>query len=127
MAVLLLYRWRLNLLALGDDEAASFGINVRRDRMIVILCCTLVTATAVSIAGIIGWVGLVIPHLGRILVGPDFRRLLPACISLGASYLLLIDDVCRATITTEILLGVVTALIGTPIFAYFMIRRKVNW
>ena len=88
---------------------------------------TLVTATAVSIAGIIGWVGLVIPHLGRILVGPDFRRLLPACISLGASYLLLIDDVCRATITTEIPLGVVTALIGTPIFAYFMIRRKVNW
>lgn len=127
MAVLLLYRWRLNLLALGDDEAASFGINVRRDRMIVILCCTLVTAAAVSIAGIIGWVGLVIPHLGRILVGPDFRRLLPACISLGASYLLLIDDVCRATITTEIPLGVVTALIGTPIFAYFMIRRKVNW
>ncbi len=127
MVVLLLYRWRLNLLAMGDEEAASFGVNVRRERFVVILCCTLITATAVSVAGIIGWVGLVIPHLGRILVGPDFRKLMPACASLGASYLLIIDDICRTIITAEIPLGVVTALIGTPIFAYFMLRQRVNW
>lgn len=127
IVVLLLYRWRLNLLTLGDEEAASFGVNVRRDRLVVILCCTLITASAVGVAGIVGWVGLVIPHLGRILVGPDFRKLLPVCISLGASYLLLIDDLCRSAFSAEIPLGVVTALIGTPIFAYFMLRQRVNW
>lgn len=124
---LLLYSWRLNLLSIGDEEAASFGVDVRRDRALVILCCTALTAAAVGISGIIGWVGLVIPHLGRILVGPDFRKLLPACISLGASHMLVIDNICRASMTVEIPLGVITAVVGTPIFAYFMLKQGADW
>ncbi|MDR0648316.1 MAG: iron ABC transporter permease [Synergistaceae bacterium] len=127
MVVLLAYRWKLNVLSMGDEEAASFGIDVARERVIVIFCCTILTAAAVSISGIIGWVGLVIPHLGRAIVGPDLRKLLPACISLGASYLLVIDDLCRALTSVEIPLGVVTAIVGAPIFGYFMMREKTGW
>lgn len=126
-ALLFLYRWRLNLLCMGDDEAAAFGVEVRRDRVIVVLCCTLVTAAAVSLCGIVGWVGLVIPHFARMLVGPDFRKLLPACFSLGASYLVLMDDMCRTLTQAEIPLGVVTALVGAPVFAWFMLRRRTGW
>ncbi|NGM83876.1 iron ABC transporter permease [Paenibacillus sp. 7124] len=127
IAVIWLYRWRLNVLSLGDEEAKSYGVEVRRDRAVIIVCCSILTAAAVSISGIVGWVGLVIPHLGRMLVGPDFRKLIPACICLGSSYLLLIDDLCRSLTAVEIPLGVVTAIVGTPLFAYFMLREKVNW
>jgi iron complex transport system permease protein len=127
MAVLLAYRWKLNVLSMGDEEAGSFGVDVARERVVVIFCCTILTAAAVSISGIIGWVGLVIPHLGRAIVGPDLRKLLPACISLGASYLLVIDDLCRALTSVEIPLGVVTAIVGAPIFGYFMMREKMGW
>ncbi|ASR46047.1 iron ABC transporter permease [Paenibacillus kribbensis] len=127
ITVIWLFRWRLNVLSLGDEEAKSYGVDVRRDRIIIIVCCSILTAAAVSISGVIGWVGLVIPHLGRMLVGPDFRKLLPACICLGASYLLLIDDLCRTLTAEEIPLGVITAIVGTPLFAYFMFREKVNW
>lgn len=121
------YRWRLNVMSLGDEEARSYGVDVRRERAIIIICCSIITAAAVSIAGVIGWVGLVIPHIGRMLVGPDFRKLLPTSICLGSSYLLLIDDLCRTLTTVEIPLGVITAIVGTPLFAYFMFREKVNW
>lgn len=121
------YRWRLNLMSMGDDEAKSFGIDIQRDRIMVILLSTLMTSCAVSISGIIGWVGLVIPHLGRSLVGPDYRKLLPVCLSLGAAYMLVIDSICRLFTEIEIPLGIVTALVGTPIFVYFMKRDKVNW
>lgn len=127
MAVLLAYRWKLNILSMGDEEASSFGVDVRSERAVVIFCCTILTAASVGISGIIGWVGLVIPHLGRIIVGPDFRKLLPVCISLGASYLLVIDNLCRALTSSEIPLGVITAIVGTPIFAYFMMREKMSW
>lgn len=127
MAVLALYRWKLNVLSMGDDEARSFGVDAGRDRAVVIICCTMLTSAAVSISGIIGWIGIVIPHLGRAIVGPDLRKLLPVCVSLGASYLLLIDDLCRALTKTEIPLGVVTALVGAPIFACFILRRGANW
>lgn len=127
IGIIWLYRWRLNVLSLGDEEAKSFGVDVRRDRIIIIICCSFLTAAAVSISGIIGWVGLVIPHIGRMLVGPDFRKLLPVCILLGSAYLLLIDDLCRTLMTVEIPLGVITAIVGTPLFAYFMLSEKVNW
>ena len=125
--LLMCYRWRLNLMSLGDEEAMSFGVNIHRDREIVIIISTIMTACAVSISGIIGWVGLLIPHLVRSLVGADYRRLLPACLSVGASYMVIIDNICRLISEEEIPLGIVTALVGTPVFIYFMKRDKVRW
>lgn len=126
-ALLLLYAWRLNILCIGDAEARSYGVDVSRDRTIVIACCSVLAAVSVGMAGVIGWVGLVIPHLSRCFTGPDFRRLLPVSILLGAAYLLAIDDICRTLSAAEIPLGVVTALLGTPVFAWFMVKEKVNW
>jgi ABC-type Fe3+-siderophore transport system, permease component len=94
---------------------------------IIILCATLITASAVCISGIIGWVGLVIPHIGRMLVGPDHKYLLPASLLLGASYLLLVDDLARTLTTAEIPLGILTAIVGAPFFAYLLRKSKVGW
>lgn len=127
IVLLYLFRWRLNVMSVGEVEARSFGVNVKRDRSIVIVCASVVAALAVSISGIIGWVGIVVPHLARMITGPDFRRLLPASLSLGACYLLVIDDVCRTVSTSEIPIGVVTGIIGVPVFLYFIYRKKVNW
>lgn len=127
MAVLFLFRWKANVLSLGDAEARSFGIDVGRDRGIIIASCSVVTALTVSMSGIIGWVGIVVPHLARMLVGPDFRRLLPASISLGMCYLIAIDDLCRTVSAFEIPIGVITGIIGVPMFLYFIYRRKVAW
>ena len=125
--VLLLYRWRINVLSMGGREAKSFGVDVKRDRMIVILACSVLTALVVSISGIIGWVGIVIPHLSRMIVGPDFRKLLPVCASLGSCYLLIIDDLCRTLTSMEIPIGVITGIIGIPLFIYFIYKKKVSW
>ena len=125
--VLFLYRWRINILSMGNREAKSLGLNVRRDRAVVILAATLLTALVVSISGIIGWVGIVIPHLARMIVGPDFRKLLPVSASLGTCYLLVIDDLCRTLSAQEIPIGVITGIIGIPIFLYFILREKVSW
>lgn len=125
--VLFLYRWRINILSMGNREAKSLGLNVRRDRTVVILAATLLTALVVSISGIIGWVGIVIPHLARMIVGPDFRKLLPVSASLGTCYLLVIDDLCRTLSAQEIPIGVITGIIGIPIFLYFILREKVSW
>ncbi len=125
--VLLLIRWRINLLSLGSDEAQTLGIDLRRITQIIVLCATLLTASAVCISGIIGWVGLVVPHLGRMVTGPDYRRLMPMTIVIGASYLLLMDDISRTLISTEIPLGILTALMGAPFFAYLLWRRKTGW
>lgn len=127
MFIIFLYRWRINVLSMGDVQAKSFGIDVKKDRMVVIITSTLITSLVVSISGIIGWVGIVIPHLARILVGPDFRKLMPVSISLGISYLLIIDDICRSLTSMEIPIGVVTGIIGIPVFVYFIYTRKVSW
>ena len=110
-----------------STQAKSFGIDTRNDRMAVIFASTLLTSLVVSISGIIGWVGIVIPHLARMIIGPDFRRLMPACISLGICYLILIDDLCRTLTSLEIPIGVITGIIGIPIFVYFIYTKKVNW
>lgn len=120
-------RWRLNVLALGDIEARSFGVDVRRDRGVAIVAASVLAALSVSVSGIIGWVGIVVPHLARMVAGPDFRRLLPASFSLGVVYLLVIDDVCRALTSMEIPIGVVTGIVGVPVFLYFIYRKKVSW
>jgi iron complex transport system permease protein len=124
---LLAVRWRLNVLAMGDEEARSLGIKTELLKGFVILCATIVTASAVCVSGIIGWVGLVIPHVGRMLVGPDHKALLPASISIGACYLLVMDNIARTAISAEIPLGILTAVIGAPFFAYLLRRTKGGW
>jgi iron complex transport system permease protein len=126
-AVLWALRWRLNLLALGDDEARSLGVNVMRLRIVVIVASTLIAASTVAVAGIIGWVGLVIPHAARILVGADFRRVLPASAALGGCYLMLVDDLARTVTAAELPIGVLTAIVGAPVFALLLRRSRLGW
>lgn len=116
LAPLALLRWRIDLLALSDDEARSLGLDVRRLRLAVIVCATLVTASAVALAGVIGWVGLVIPHAARLLVGAAFARVMPLSLVLGAAFMLAVDTLCRTAAATEIPPGVATAFVGTPVF-----------
>lgn len=122
MLPLLLLRWRMNLLTLADDEARALGINVTRLRMGLIVCATLMTASAVAVAGVIGWVGLVVPHIGRLLTGNNHQRLLPVAMSIGAILLLLTDTLARALSATEIPLGILTAFIGAPFFLLLLLR-----
>jgi iron complex transport system permease protein len=126
-AGLMLVRWRLNVLSMGDEEARSLGVRTDRLKGIIIICTTLITAAAVSVCGIVGWVGLVIPHLARMWVGPDHRALLPAACSIGATYLLLIDDVARTASASEIPLGILTAIVGAPFFAYLLRKTRGGW
>lgn len=122
MLPLALLRWRMNLLSLDDEEAQALGVNVRRTRLLFILSATLMTSASVAITGIIGWVGLVIPHIARLWVGPDFRRLLPASLCLGAGFLVLTDTVARTLFPIEVPLGIITACIGAPFFLGLLIR-----
>jgi iron complex transport system permease protein len=127
LAPMFLLRWRMNLLALPDDEARALGVDTRRLRSIVVTAATLMTAAAVAVSGIIGWVGLLIPHAARLLVGPDFRRLLPLAMLLGAAFLLAVDTVCRTIATIEVPPGVLTALIGTPFFLWLFALSRRAW
>lgn len=127
VVVLMLLRWRINLLSMGDEEAQALGLNPSRTRLVVIAACTLLTSAAVSISGIIGWLGLVIPHMTRMIVGPDNKILIPASLSLGASFLLLIDNISRAVISIEIPIGILTAVIGVPIFLYLLRTGYSEW
>ncbi len=124
---LLSVRWRMNALSLGDDEARSLGVDTTKLRLLTVGAATLITAAAVSVSGIIGWVGLVIPHLARMIVGPDSRKLLPASLSLGACYLLLIDDAARSITSAEIPLGILTGVIGAPVFALLLRKGRLGW
>ncbi|WP_094228685.1 FecCD family ABC transporter permease [Methanolobus psychrotolerans] len=125
--VLLLLRWRINILSLGDEEARSLGVNAGRMRLIIIICATLVTSAAVSISGVIGWVGLVVPHISRMIVGPNYNRLLPMSMVIGASFMLLVDNLARTVAATEIPLGIITSLLGAPLFAYLLKRGRMGW
>ena len=116
-----LLRWRINLLSLTDSEARSMGVNTSRLRIVVILCSTLMTAASVSISGMIGWVGLVIPHFSRLIIGDDNRRVLPSTILLGGSFLLFVDNLARIITTSELPLGILTSFIGAPVFLYLII------
>ena len=120
---LFLLRWKMNLLTLGDDEARAMGVSVGRLRPAVIVCATLVTASAVAVSGVIGWVGLVIPHMARRLVGNDYRRLMPASMLLGAIFLLLVDNVSRSLFATEIPIGILTSFLGAPFFLFLITRE----
>ena len=124
LAPLLILRWRINLLTLGEEEARSMGANTNRLRLVVILCATVLTAASVAVSGMIGWVGLVIPHLSRKLVGNDCRHLLPASALFGAIFLLLVDNISRNLLATEIPIGILTAFVGAPFFLYLMTRKE---
>ncbi len=122
LAPLYMLRWRINLLSLSDDEARTLGVDVKRLRAVVVVAATLMTAASVAAAGIIGWIGLIIPHAARLLVGPEFARLLPASMLLGAAYMLAIDTLARTVSGVEIPPGILTALIGTPWFIWLLAR-----
>ncbi|HDR1101692.1 FecCD family ABC transporter permease [Pasteurella multocida] len=119
---LILLRWRMNLLSLDDEEAETLGINTKRTRLIFILSATLMTSAAVSITGIIGWVGLIIPHIARLWIGADFRRLLPTSLFIGATFLLLTDTIARSIFSIEVPLGIITSLVGAPFFLSLLIQ-----
>jgi len=119
---MLLLRWRVNLLSLSDEEAAALGVNVSRLRATLIVCATLMTAAAVAVAGIVGWVGLVVPHAARLLVGPEFSRLLPAVLLLGGGFVIAADTLARSATAIELPLGILTALVGAPVFLVLLAR-----
>ena len=127
LAPMWLLRWRINLLSLDDEEARALGVETGRIRLTVIAAATLMTSAAVAIAGVIGWIGLVIPHFARMLVGPDFSRLLPASVLLGAGFLLGVDTLARTVARIEIPLGVLTAFVGTPLFLWQLATARRSW
>lgn len=127
LAPLVLLRWRIGVLSLGDDEARTLGINAPRLRLVVIGAATLVTASVVAISGVVGWVGLMVPHMGRMLCGPRFDRLLPVSVLLGAAFMVAVDTLARSAARVEIPLGVLTAAVGAPVFVWLLARSRRAW
>jgi iron complex transport system permease protein len=125
--ILIALRWRMNVLSLPDEEARALGLPTGPLRIVVIAAATLVTSASVATAGIIGWVGLVVPHIARTLVGPDFARLIPTTALLGGGFLLVIDTLARTVGTIEIPLGILTAVIGTPFFIWLLAGVSKTW
>ncbi len=121
---LLALRWRLNTLSFGDDEAEAMGVNVVAIRGICIVCSTLLTSAVVAIAGVVGWVGLIIPHLVRFLVGPDNRIVLPLSLAIGGAFMILVDTACRTFMASEIPLGILTSIIGAPFFFAILLKTR---
>jgi iron complex transport system permease protein len=125
--VLVALRWRMNVMSLPEEEARALGVATGPLRIAIVAAATLVTSASVATSGIIGWVGLVVPHLARALVGPDFAKLLPIAALLGGSYLLLIDTLARTAAPIEIPLGILTAVIGTPFFIWLLASMQRTW
>ncbi len=122
-----LLRWRMNLMSLGEEEARALGVETRILRPVLIAAATLVTAAAVSISGVVGWVGLVVPHVARMLVGPDLVRLLPASLLLGAGFLVAVDTLARTLSAIEVPLGILTAVLGVPFFLWLLATSRRGW
>jgi iron complex transport system permease protein len=125
--VLVLLRWRMNVMSLPEEEARALGVATGPLRVAIVAAATLVTSASVATSGVIGWVGLVVPHLARALVGPDFARLVPTAALLGAGYLLLIDTLARTAAPVEVPLGILTAVIGTPFFIWLLAGMQRTW
>ena len=125
--ILLTQSWKLNVLSFGDEEARAMGINTRYTRFWVILGSTLVTSASVAVAGIIGWIGLVIPHLARAVVGPNYRVLLPTSMLVGAGFLLLVDNLARLLMSIEIPIGILTSILGVPFFIFIFKKNMRGW
>jgi iron complex transport system permease protein len=124
---LILLRWRMNVLSMSDEEARSMGVNIGKEKFLVIFLTTLITSAATAVAGIIGWVGLIIPHLIRMMVGVDNRRVIPLSAALGASYLLLADDLARSLASFEVPVGIFTSIIGIPFFIFLLRKSRKIW
>ena len=124
LVVLLLLRWRLNLLTLGEDEARALGVNTTLLRGLAVTGATLATAAVTALAGSVGWIGLVVPHMARLLGGPDLRRLIPLSMILGAAFLLGVDTLARNGGRMEVPLGILTAVLGTPLFLWLLVRVR---
>ncbi|RWR30387.1 iron ABC transporter permease [Sinirhodobacter populi] len=127
LAPLVALRWRIGLLSLGDDEARMLGVEARRLRLIAIAGATLVTAAAVAMAGVIGWIGLMVPHMARLITGPRFDRLLPAALLLGAAFMVLVDTAARSIALIEVPLGILTSVLGAPFFIWLLSRGRRSW
>ena len=127
VGLLFMVRWKINMLSLSDEEAQALGLNVKLYRILVITASTIISATAVSMCGMIGWVGLITPHIGRMIVGTDNEKLIPVSIIIGGIYLLIIDNLCRTIYSSEIPLSVLTALIGAPVFGLLLKRTGGKW
>ncbi len=125
--VLLLLRWRINILSLGDEDAYSLGVNPVKTRRVIIIMATLITASCVTVTGVIGWVGLVIPHICRMLIGVDHMKLLPVSCVIGAAFMIIVDLIARTATAAEIPIGILTALVGAPFFALLFKRAKGDW
>ena len=123
VVVILLFSWRINILSLSEEEARSLGVNTHFIRIVVIIASALIISTAVSISGVIGWIGLVIPHVVRMLIGCDTRKTMPSSLFLGGAFLIIVDTISRAATTSEIPIGILTAIIGAPFFLYLIIRE----
>jgi iron complex transport system permease protein len=127
LTVLIMLRWRLNVLSQSDEEARALGVNLRLEKLLVIALATLITAAATAVAGIVGWIGLIVPHLVRMLVGADNRRVVPLSAALGASFLLLADDIARSLASFEVPVGIFTSIIGIPLFILLLRRSSRVW
>lgn len=125
--ILLMLRWNINVLSFGEEDAKTLGINTTRTKVLVILSSTLLTASSVAMSGSIGWVGLVIPHICRSLVGPNYMTLLPCSMLAGSSFMLIVDTVARTLSSGEIPIGVITSIIGAPLFIYLLFKGKKGW
>lgn len=126
MTVLIGLRWRINLLSLGDNEARSIGVNIKAVRGLAILCATVLTGCAVCISGSVGWIGLIIPHLARMLIGPDNTKVMPFSVFMGTSFLLVTDTLARTLTVTEIPLSVITGFVGAPLFAWMLAKQRIR-
>jgi len=124
--IIFMFRWRINVISLGDNEARTLGVNLVKERGIIILCSTLLTASAICISGTIGWVGLTMPHLARLLVGQDNTKVIPVSTILSAIFLVIVDTTARNLTGAEIPLSIITGFIGTPFFAFVLIKQKNN-
>lgn len=122
--ILILLRWRLNVLSLGEEEAESLGVNSIRLTRVVVICATLITSASVAVGGMIAWVGLIVPHIARMFVGPDHKKLLPISILMGSLFLLLVDDAARCIFAQEIPIGIFTSIIGAPLFLYLFFKGR---
>ncbi len=123
-----LMRWRLNVMSMGDDEARTLGVNVKRERLVFIAASTLMVSIAVSVSGIIGWVGLMVPHLVRMISGPDHKSLVPLSLAGGAAFMILADTMARNITEFDIPVGIITAILGAPFFVYLMKKGgKESW
>lgn len=120
---LFMLRWKINILTMGDDEARTMGVDTKKTRAVIVIAATLATAASIAVSGMIGWIGLVIPHLSRMLVGSDYRRLMPVSMLMGASFLLIVDNVSRLITSSEIPIGILTSFIGAPFFFYLISRE----